>query len=198
MIPFMVPYLTFDPEKSRITITSNTLQYPVLVTHIIFAFIALITGFLQFIDRIRLKNRKIHRYIGRIYVGSVFVSGLLALLIVFYVEDFTKALSFFTLAVLWLFTCWKGYRAAVKKRFNDHRKWMIRNFGITLVAVSLRLLVPVLLLAYSIFHGFTLPEGRARMVEEVLNVNIWVGIILNFVIVEWVIIKKRDDAGKMS
>ncbi|CRH68593.1 Uncharacterised protein [Chlamydia trachomatis] len=29
------------------------------------------------------------------------------------------------------------------------------------------------------------------MIEEVLNVNIWAGLALNFVIVEWIILNKK-------
>jgi uncharacterized membrane protein len=195
MIPFMYPYLTLDPANARVAITSNTLQYPLLVTHIIFACAALITGFMQFIERIRIQNPKTHRYIGRIYVISVFISGLLALIIVFYIENFTKSLAFLALTVLWLVTCWNGYRSAVKGNFREHRIWMLRSFGITLVAVSARLLVPLLLLSYFLLNGLTIPGGRERMIEEVLNVNIWVGLLLNFIIVEWFILKK---AGKMK
>ncbi|MEJ9211390.1 DUF2306 domain-containing protein [Bacillus smithii] len=193
MIIFTISYLTLDPAKSRVMIQSTTIQYPVLVSHIIFAFIALLTGFFQFIDRFRLQYSKIHRYIGRIYVSSIFISGLLALVVILYMEDFTKAVAFLTLDILWLFTCWKGYRSAVKKSFKEHYIWMIRSFSITLVAVSARALVPILLLAYCILNGFTLSEGRNKIVEEVLNVNIWVGIVLNFIIVEWFILKKRND-----
>jgi hypothetical protein len=99
-------------------------------------------------------------------------------------------LAFFTLTIVWLVTCWNGNLSAVKRRFNQHRIWMLRSFGVTLVAVSARLLVPLLLLSYYILNGFTLPGGRERMVEEVLNVNIWVGLLLNFIIVEWIILKK--------
>jgi uncharacterized membrane protein len=191
IIPFIAPYLTFDPDKSRVMITSESLQYPLLVTHIIFAFIALIAGFLQFVERIRLNKPKFHRCIGRVYVSSIFISGLLSFVVIYYIEDFTKAMAFLTLTILWLFTCWKGYRTAVKKRFKEHRIWMIRSFGITLVAVSGRILVPILLLIYAAFNGFTLPGGREKMVEEVLNVNIWAGLVLNFVIVEWIILSKK-------
>jgi uncharacterized membrane protein len=190
MVPFIVPYLTLDPANSRISITSATVQYPALVAHIILAFIALITGFLQFVDRIRLNRSKIHRYIGRVYVSSVFISGLLALVLVFFIEDFAKAVSFLVLAIFWMFTSWKGYRTAVKKDFKEHRIWMIRSFSFTLVAVSGRLIVPVLLLTYYVLNDFSLPGGREKMVEEVLNVNIWVGIVLNFMIVEWIILRK--------
>jgi len=190
MIPFMYPYLTFDPKNSRVDITSTTIQYPILVTHILLAFIALVTGFLQFIDHIRLRNPKVHRSLGKTYVISIFISGILSLVLFFYSESFTKAMAFLVLTILWLFTTWKAYREAVKKRFNEHRKWMIRSFGITVVAVSARLLVPILLLVYAVFNRFTLPGGRDLMIEEVLNINIWVGIVLNMVIVEWLILPK--------
>ncbi|MEK5362730.1 DUF2306 domain-containing protein [Peribacillus castrilensis] len=148
MIPFMIPHLTLNPANSRVDITSTT-QYSILVTRIGCAFIALITGFLQFMDRIRLKNPMVHRYVG--VVVSVFISGILALAVVFYIEIFTKATAFLTLAILWLFTCWKGYRTAAKGHFNAHRIWMMRSFGITLVAVRARVLVPVLLITYYTF-----------------------------------------------
>jgi hypothetical protein len=192
MTPFVLPYLTLDPAKARVAISSNTLQYPLLVTHIIFACIALITGFLQFIEQIRIQNPKTHRFLGRAYVISVFISGLLALAVVFYIENFTKSLAFLTLTIVWLVTCWNGYRSAVKRRFKEHRIWMMRSFGVTLVAVSARLLVPLMLLSYYILNGFAIPGGRERMVEEVLNVNIWVGLLLNFIIVEWIFLKKTD------
>lgn len=196
MIPFMIPYLTLDLGKSRVDITSTTIQYPALVTHIVLAFIALVTGFLQFIERIRLKNSKVHRHIGRIYVMSVFISDLLAFGVIFYAEDFTKAMAFLALAVLWLFTTWKGHRKAVQKRFNEHRIWMIRSFGITLVAVSARLLVPILILGYVILNDFILPGGR-QMIEEVLKVNIWVGLVINIVIVEWMLQNKKAKGEKI-
>ncbi|MBY0086985.1 DUF2306 domain-containing protein [Brevibacillus brevis] len=190
IVPFMLPYLTFDSANSRITIIPGTVQYPLLVAHIVSAFIALLTGFFQFIDRIRLKNPRIHRFLGRVYVYSVFISGFLSLASIFYAENFMKAASFLILSLAWLFTCWKGYRTAINRQYEEHRKWMIRSFGMTLVAVSARLLVPVLLLLYFILHGFSLPHGMETVIGEVLNVNIWAGLILNFVIVEWVILKK--------
>ncbi|TCP29620.1 putative membrane protein DUF2306 [Scopulibacillus darangshiensis] len=196
MVPFMIPYFTLDSDKSRVPLAPATHEYPILVSHIVFAFIALITGLLQFVERIRITNPKIHRIIGKIYVSSVFISGLLALAVIFYVENFTKSMAFLTLAILWLFTCWKGYRKAVKRHFNEHRVWMLRSVGLTLVAVSARLLVPVLLLLYYILNDFSLPGGRDQVFEVILNVNIWVGLVLNFIIVEWVILKKSKGKNK--
>ncbi|MED4229319.1 DUF2306 domain-containing protein [Neobacillus cucumis] len=194
MIPFVTPYFSFNPENSRILIKSPSVQYPVLIGHIVFACFALISGFLQFSKRIRHHKPNIHRYLGWLYVSSVFISGFLAFVLIFYAENFTKAISFLVLSLLWLYTCWKGCWAAVRKEFSEHRRWMIRSFGVTLVAVSARLLVPVLLLAYYILNGFSLPIGKEKMVEEVLNVNIWAGLILNIVIIEWKIL----HSGKLK
>ncbi|EJL21026.1 DUF2306 domain-containing protein [Brevibacillus sp. BC25] len=190
ILPFMYPYLTLDPTNSRITIIPGTAQYPLLVAHIVSAFIALLTGFFQFVDRIRLQKPRIHRFLGRVYVYSVFICGLLSLGSIFYAENFMKAISFLILSLAWLFTCWKGYRTAINRQYEEHRKWMIRSFGMTLVAVSARLLVSVLLLLYFILHGFSLPQGIETVIGEVLNVNIWAGLILNFVVVEWAILRK--------
>jgi uncharacterized membrane protein len=166
------------------------MQFPLLIAHIVTACLALLSGFFQFVEHFRIKTPKVHRYLGRVYVGSVLISGVLGLVYVSYIGNFSKATSFLVLSLIWLFTSWKGYRTAVRKQFADHRKWMIRSFGVTLVAVSGRIVVPFLLLTYYTLNGFSLPDGREKMVEEVLNVNIWVGLIANFIVVEWGILRK--------
>ena len=104
---------------------------------------------------------------------SVFISGLLALVVVFYVDNFSRAVSFIALSIIWLFTCWKGYRAAVKRNFEDHRKLMIRSFGITLVAVSARMVVPLLLLIYSIkISGILIPDPTGRNMPRFSSVAV--------------------------
>jgi uncharacterized membrane protein YkvI len=122
-------------------------------------------------------------------------SGLLAVPVIIYEKNYTKAMSFLTLDVLWLFTAWKGYRYAAKKQFPAHREWIVRSFAVTLAPVSARALVPVLILLYVVLHGFALPDGRAAMIEEVLNVNAWAGLILDLAIVEWVILRSDRKRG---
>lgn len=193
IIPFMAPYFLIDPEKSRIQISSTSIQYPALITHIFFAFIALIAGFLQFVKKIRTRYPRIHRIIGKIYYASVFISGILSLIVIFYIENFSKVLSFLALAILWIFTTIKGIHSVKKKNYIAHQIWMTRSFGITLVAVSGRVLVPLILLAYFLLNGLHVPGGRERMVEEALNVNIWVGLLINLIIIEWIILKRKVD-----
>ncbi|WP_240546386.1 DUF2306 domain-containing protein [Paenibacillus artemisiicola] len=193
MIPFAAPYFTFDPANSRVDIAPGSLRFPLLIAHIAFAFAAMLAGFAQFSGRLRARRPGLHRIVGRVYVASVGAAGLLALPLAGYMDDFSKATGFLALALAWLFTAWKGWRGALRRDFDAHRIWMLRSFGITLVAVSGRLLVPVLLLTYGLLHGFTLPAGREGMVEAVLNVNIWAGLVANFAVVEWVLLKPKKS-----
>lgn len=90
------------------------------------------------------------------------------------------------------FTNWKGYRTAVRGEYEEYRKWMIHSFGITLVAVGARVLVPILLLLSYLFNGLALPAGGiAYMVQEVLNVNIWAGLVLHLVVSEWIVLRSK-------
>lgn len=51
----------------------------------------------------------------------------------------TSHVAFCLLALAWLFTAYRGYTTARARRFAEHRTWMIRNFALTLGAVTLRI-----------------------------------------------------------
>lgn len=192
-IAAVFPYVTLNPANSRITLSANfPLHFTILILHITTAFLALVSGLFQFHTRFRTSYPSWHRAFGRIYVYSVFLSGLLGLVLSFYADSFTKGLAFLTLSVLWLFTCWKGFRYAVKGQLSQHRSWMIRSYAITLVATTARLVVPLCILLYLTMHGFHLPEGgREQMIDDILDVNVWIGLIINLVVVEWYLLSRR-------
>jgi hypothetical protein len=50
--------------------------------------------------------------------------------------------GFGLLAVLWLFTTTRAWTSAMNRRFDEHRRWMIRSFALTFAAVTLRLYLP--------------------------------------------------------
>ncbi|UKS25809.1 DUF2306 domain-containing protein [Paenibacillus sp. HWE-109] len=185
------PYLSLDPARSRVTLDASfSLHYTVLVVHIGFALVALISGLFQFHQRFRVRYPQWHRALGRIYVASIMLSGLLGLVMTLYIDSFTKAMAFLTLSLLWLVTTWKAFRFAVNKQFREHRIWMIRSYAVTLVATSARLIVPICILLYLAMHGFHLPAGgREQMVAEILEVNIWIGLLVNLIVVEWFLLK---------
>ncbi|GAA3582586.1 DUF2306 domain-containing protein [Amycolatopsis ultiminotia] len=128
------PYLALDPAQSRVPAPEGFPQhYWILVGHVVFGSIAMITSVVQIWPWVRRRFPVLHRWSGRAYVfGGVLPSAVLALTIgaTSPFGPATRA-SNVMLAVLWLGTTFAGYRAARERRFGDHRRWMIRSFALT-------------------------------------------------------------------
>ncbi|WP_433199299.1 DUF2306 domain-containing protein [Nocardia sp. CA-107356] len=123
--------------------------------HITFAGLALALGPWQFATRLRTRGPRIHRGIGRAYLISVAIGSVAALVMsMFNSVGLNGFFGFGTLAVLWGWTAWRGYRAVRQRDFANHQAWMIRNFALTYAAVTLRSWFGVLILAQIPFvHG---------------------------------------------
>jgi uncharacterized membrane protein len=96
----------------------------------------------------------LHRWLGRLYLGvGVVIGGISGAVLASqaYGGPWSRA-GFLGLALAWLAT---GAVAWHKIRHGDveaHRRWMVRNFGLSLAAVSLRLGLPAL-----VAGGVTMP-----------------------------------------
>ncbi|MFC7442018.1 hypothetical protein [Laceyella putida] len=78
-------------------------------------------------------------------------------------------------------------------RAARHRIWMIRNYALTLVAASARVLSPFSILFFVLFHGGSFGNNPYDYVfTKVLESGLWCGIVCNLVIVEWMVIRKRQ------
>lgn len=115
-----------------------------IYAHIFGSAVALAIGPLQFLPRLRSARPRLHRWLGRLYLGiGVLIGGLAGLLMAFHAfGGAVGRLGFGMLAVLWLYT---GLRAFLAIRVRDvatHRRWMVRNFALTFAAVTLRMWLP--------------------------------------------------------
>lgn len=120
-----------------------------IYTHIFASAIALLLGPLQFSQKLRNSRPHLHRWLGRIYLSvGVGLGGLAALYMsVFAFGGLAAKLGFAGLAVAWLWTGFCAYRAIRRGAVHAHRHWMIRNFSLTLAAVTLRIYLPSSMLA---------------------------------------------------
>lgn len=113
--------------------------------HVFAALFALLSGPTQFSSRLRENRVTLHRVAGRIYLGiGVLVGGLSGL----YISRFAfggpvARAGFASLAICWLYTGSRAFLAIRRKSVSEHRRWMVRNFSLTLAAVTLRLYIPV-------------------------------------------------------
>ena len=120
-----------------------------ILAHVFAAAVALALGPAQFSVRLRQRRPALHRWIGRTYLGvGVGVGGSAGLVMAMHASGGPWArLGFAALAVTWLLTGWLAYRAAKRRSFVEHRRWMVRNFALTFAAVTLRLYLPAAFVA---------------------------------------------------
>lgn len=113
--------------------------------HIFASCLALLIGPFQFSQRLRFSRPQLHRLLGKIYLGAgVLLGGLAGLFMAsFAYGGLGSNLGFGILAVLWLFTGARAYWAIRQGDVAAHQQWMVRNFALTLAAVSLRIYLPL-------------------------------------------------------
>ena len=116
-------------------------QWPFYV-HIASGPVSLVLGTILIGERFRTRWPKWHRYLGRIQVACILLlvspSGL-------WMANYAQAgmiaaVSFALLAIATGASVALGWRAAVQRRFNVHRRWMSRSYLLLCSAVVLRIL----------------------------------------------------------
>lgn len=116
--------------------------------HIVGGATALVAGALQFWRGLRERLPRVHRWTGRVYLIAVGVGGVAGLVIApSSPAGYVGFFGFGALAALWLLTGWRAYRAIRRRDIPSHQAWMIRNYSLTFAGVTLRLWLPLLLLA---------------------------------------------------
>ncbi|WP_216898259.1 DUF2306 domain-containing protein [Nocardia alni] len=133
--------------------------------HIVFAGLALILGPWQFSKRIRMRHIAVHRTIGKAYLVAVGVGGTAALIMSpFDSVGISGFFGFGTLALLWMWTAHRAYRAVRTSDIASHQAWMIRCFALTYAAVTLRLELGALVLVQLPFtHADILTNAYAPL-----------------------------------
>ena len=149
--------------------------------HILLGGLALLIGWLQFNDKWRRKNIKLHRTVGKTYVIAVLISGFCGLYIaVFATGGIASILGFFSLGLVWLSTTILAFAAIKKGKLALHQKFMIYSYAACFGAVTLRIWLPTLT---SIIGEFT-PAYR---------IVAWLAWVPN-IIVAYFIVRKTQKA----
>ena len=108
-----------------------------LFTHTAAGLLATALGPLQFVRSLRSTHPALHRFTGRVYLGSVLVAASCA-----FVLAATSQISasyewgLILGASLWLLTGAMAYVAVRRHRFAQHRSWMVRNYTVTFFFIT--------------------------------------------------------------
>jgi hypothetical protein len=125
------------------------------LTHMTVGPIALLLGPFQFLPRLRATRPRLHRWMGRTYVIACLVAGVGALATAPFASGGPVAsIGFALLAISWIAVNIGGWRAALNRKFDQHRIWMRFSYAMTFGAVTLRLQIPVGMMFLG-FHSYT-------------------------------------------
>jgi uncharacterized membrane protein YozB (DUF420 family) len=185
-------YVPPNIDTSRIPLTYGGIQYVLLVAHIFTAAVATVAGLAQLWPWLRRRYPVAHRWTGRAYFFlGVFPSSVLAIPVML-MAPFGVSLqaAIATLDVLWMISAVAGYRAARQRRFADHRKWMIRNYGLTFASIASRFWQPVLGVAMVPELGGVPYQGDQNgiaAIHDIASGSTWLGLMVTMVVVEYYI-----------
>ncbi len=110
--------------------------------HIVSGPLSLFFGLILLSERLRRRFPRWHRSIGKVQIAIVLLlvapSGLW---MAFYAQTgLVAAVGFSLLAIHTALCAWFGWQSAMKKRFAEHRRWMLRTFLLLCSAVVIRLI----------------------------------------------------------
>jgi hypothetical protein len=195
------PYLTFDPARSRVpTAGTGTAYFPMLVAHVMFGSVAILTCCLQVWPWLRTRYPDVHRRIGLVYVfGGVLPAGTLGLILGAQ-TPFGPVLraSNVLLAVVWLTVTLAGYRAGRQYRTAAHRRWMTRSVVLTLSIITNRLWAVVWVVTLSPQLATTFGGNEAVMIQAIAGLSGWLGWVLPLVVTEWWLDARRTGADSAA
>lgn len=143
--------------------------------HIIFGGIALLVGWVQFSRKMRTRYLDAHRLMGKIYVLSVIVSGVCGVYIGFYATGgFVSSVGFIALGIFWLFTTIRAYQAVRKGDIELHQGYMVYSYALCFAAVTLRIWLPLLSIAFGDFVSAYRLVAWLCWVPNVIFAYFWV------------------------
>jgi len=159
----------------------RTVPLPV-VLHLIGGALAITLGALQLNRRIRREHLAVHRWLGRCYCLAVLVGGAAGLALATMADGgLPSSIGFGMLGVLWIGSTATAYICIRRGRIDLHRVWMLRSYGLTFAAVTLRIWLPLSQVAGLPF----LPSYQAIA---------WLCWVPNLVVVEWLVLSRRASA----
>lgn len=161
-----------------------------LVIHVVAGVVCLVASFVQFFRPLLRRLPWLHRWLGRIYVGSIliFLAPTGFYLAFFAHGGWLGTTGFLILGVATTLTTWKGWMAMRRRQLQRHIAWMIRSFAMVTTALTFRIEHIVL-------------QELGFVAETGFLVALYLSFIGNAVVAEWVLWqmrRKKNETHNLS
>jgi predicted membrane protein DUF2306 len=178
-----LPYFSFSKKfdfiEERSFLFESSFYNTCFYIHITAGALCIATALIQFSRYLLKKARAIHRISGRIYVFVVlFMGAPTGLYMAFFAKgSFWERSLFMFMAAWWFTTTLNGFTTILKKNVIGHKVWMMRSYSMAMTAVTFRIYYNLLyLLDWQLLENY--------------QFSLWVSVIGNMLIAEWIIYKK--------
>lgn len=153
-----------------------------LIAHATCSSIALLTGPWQFLPGLRARHLQLHRWMGRVYCVAVMAGWIASIPIAAHAETGAVASAgFLLLGLFWAGStamAWVNIRGG---QVQAHREWMVRSYALTAAAITLRMYLPVSMVA-GVPFAVCYPAIA------------WMCWLPNLAFAEWLVRRKRTPA----
>lgn len=147
--------------------------YSLLITHIVFGTVSMLTVCLQVWPWLRRQYPAVHRWSGRLYVVACVIAGVLGLIIVPF-APVVGQVGVSMATTLWVVTTLIAYRAARQRKWARHRQFMLYSFALVMNNVW-----GLVIVRTALELGFT------GDISYLLEAARWVGWVVNLMLVQW-------------
>src|SRR4051812_47742258 len=114
-----------------------------LAAHAVFGMLAMILGAFQFSNRLRARYLPQHRFLGYVYVLSVFVSAPMAVPVAMRIDSLPLVAATCAQSLGWIVTTAIGLYCIRSGNMIQHRRWMIRSYPFAMFFTVARLIIPI-------------------------------------------------------
>jgi uncharacterized membrane protein len=176
------PYFT---GETRVPATFG-LHYPLLVAHVMFGSVAMLTALAQIWPRLRSRHPTLHRRAGRVYVAAAIPAAACAM-VIGTATPFGPilAVSNVLLSSLWLWFTINGFVAARQRRFVEHRRHMIRSATLAFSTIANRIWTPILFVALQPLQDSVFDGNEEHFLWFAAGLGAWLGWTIPFAAVQW-------------
>jgi hypothetical protein len=149
-----------------------------VILHLMGGALAITLGALQLNSRIRRNHLAVHRWLGRCYCIAVLGGGGAGLTLASMADGgLPSSIGFGMLGILWIGSTVTAYICIRRRRIELHRAWMLRSYGLTFAAVTLRIWLPLSQVA-----GLPLLPSYQAIA--------WLCWVPNLIVVEWLVLRR--------
>lgn len=114
-----------------------------LAVHAFFGILAMAVAAFQFSNRLRARYLKVHRFLGYVYVTSVFISAPVGVALAIKISTLSLTVASAVQSLGWMVTTGIALYCVRHGNLVQHRRWMIRSYPFAMVFTVVRAILPL-------------------------------------------------------